>query len=100
MMTNIDIFSAEWNREATDAEAELGGIRIGPLKPVGRPTADNEPDDEETLRQEEGVLRQKLADQLKQMKEREADSREYLRQHGIILPIEVPDGSGMNYVSR
>lgn len=41
-------------------EAELGGIRIGPLKPLGTPTVENEPDDEETLQKKEETLREKL----------------------------------------
>lgn len=98
-MTNIDIFSEQWNREATKAEAELGGIRIGPLKPLGTPTADEESDDEETLRRKEEALRQKLANELKRMKEREIAGREYLREHGV-LQIEIPENSGKNYVSR
>ena len=99
-MTNANIFSEEWNREATEMEAELGGIRIGPLKPLGTPADDNEPDDEETLRQEEEALRQRLANQLKEMKEREANGREYLRQHGIVPNVDIPDGLGVNYASR
>ncbi len=99
-MTNIDICSAEWNKEATEREAELGGIRIGPLKPLGTLPIEDESDDEETLQQEEKMLRQKLTNQLKQMKEREAEGREYLRQHGIIAPIEVPGGIGMDYAHR
>lgn len=99
-MANANIFSEEWNREATEAEAKLGGIRIGPLTPLGTPTANSEPDDEETLQWEEEALRQKLADQLKRMKERNADGREYLRQHGVIPNVDIPDGLDANYASR
>ena len=99
-MSNIDIFSVEWNREATEMEMELGGIRIGPLKPLGAPTADNESEDEETLRQEEEMLRQKLTDQLKRMKSRETDGREYLRQHGIIPNVDLSGGLDVSFAQR
>jgi hypothetical protein len=91
-MTDIDLFNEEWNRRATDMETELGGIRIGPLKPMGTPVADDESDDNETLRQMEEKLRQKLDHQLTQMKEREASGREYLRKHGVVPNIDVHDG--------
>lgn len=82
-MTNIDIFGEKWNRQATEMEAKLGGIRIGPLKPPGMPITDDESDDDEMLRQQEEVLQQKLDKQLSQMKEREACGREYIRKHGV-----------------
>ena len=96
-MDNINIFSTNWDWEATDAEMELGGIRIGPINPLGMPIADgvNEPDDEKTLQQEENRLRQKLEWQLKQMKDREANGREYLLKHGIIPKLDIPEGSGV-----
>jgi len=94
-MTNIDIFNKEWSQKATDKEMELGGIRIGPLRPPGVPTADDEPDDEEALRQEEELLRQNLTQQLAQMKEREANGKEYLRMHGIIPVLEIPESAGV-----
>jgi F0F1-type ATP synthase assembly protein I len=82
-MSDITIFSEEWNREAANEERALGGIRIGRIKPLGVPTVDDKLDDEETLQREEKVLRQKLTQQLAQMKERETNGREYLRKHGI-----------------
>ena len=94
-MSNTDMFNEEWNRLAVNQEMELGGIRIGPLKPLGMQTVDDELDDEETLQREEEVLRQKLANQLAQMKDRETNSREYLRNHGIILELEIPDSAGI-----
>jgi len=94
-MTSIDVFSKEWNQQATAKEVELGGIRIGPLQPLGVPTVDDKPDDEETLQQEEEVLRRKLMQQLAQMKEREANSIEYLRMHGIIPTVDIPDNTGI-----
>ena len=100
MMTNLDIFSREWNQEATDMEAEMGGIRIGPLKPLGALAAESELDDEETLCREEEALRQKLTNQLKRMKERENAGLEYLRQHGIPFQARVPDNSGVSYAPR
>ena len=96
-MTNLDIFSREWNQEATEMEAELGGIRIGPLKPLGALTAKGESEDEETLCREEEALRQKLTNQLKRMKERENAGLDYLRQHGVPLQIGDTDNSGMSY---
>ena len=96
-MTNIDIDSEEWDREAIDMETKLGGIRIGPIKPLGTPTDDcvNTMDDEEALQREEKMLRQKLIRQLKQMKERETNGREYLLKHGIILKQDVPESLGV-----
>ena len=94
-MTSIDVFSKEWNQRAAVQEVELGGIRIGPLQPWGMPTVDDKSDDEETLQQEEEVLQQKLMHQLAQMKEREANSMEYLRKHGIIPTLDIPDSAGV-----
>jgi len=93
-MTSIDMFSEEWDRLATEEETKLGGIRIGPLKPLGTSVSDDESDDE-TLKQEEEMLRQKLVSQLEQMKERETDGREYLRKHGVIPNLDVPDRPGV-----
>jgi len=94
-MTNTDFFDKEWSQKAADEEMKLGGIRIGPTQPLGMPTVDDTSDDEETLRHEEELLRQKLAHQLTQMKEREADGKEYLRKHGIIPVLEIPDNAGV-----
>ena len=96
-MVPVDMFSEDWNRLAAEEEAKLGGIRIGPLKPLGTSGSDNgnERDDDETLKQEEDMLRQKLASLLEQMKGREADGREYLRKHGIAMNLDVPDRSGV-----
>jgi hypothetical protein len=92
-MTNIDIFSNEWNRQATNEETARGGIRMGPVKALGTSIHDEQPDDEETLQREEDMLRQKLTHQLAQMKEREADGREYLRKHGIVPELAIADSS-------
>ena len=92
-MTNIDIFSDEWNQQATNEEMEIGGIRVGPVRPPGTSMVDAKPDDEETLQREEKMLQQKLTHQLVQMKERESDGREYLRKHGIVPELEIPDNS-------
>jgi len=94
-MTNIDIFNKEWSQKAAETEMELGGIRIGPLRPPGVPTVDDGPDEEESLKHEADMLRQKLTQQLAQMKEREADGKEYLRMHGIISVLEIPDSVGV-----
>ena len=94
-MTSIDIYNKEWSQKATEKEMELGGIRIGPLRPPGVPTVDGEPDDEEALKHEEELLRQKLTQQSAQMKEREANGKEYLRMHGIVSVLEMPDSVGV-----
>jgi len=96
-MTKIDIFTEEWNREATDMEAALGGIRIGSLKPPGTSATDDTSElyDEKTLQQEEIMLRKKLALQLKQMRDREVGDREYPRIHGITPKLDIPESSGV-----
>ena len=93
-MAGIDIFSDEWKRQATSEEMTLGGIRIGPVRPLGTPMVDGQPDDEETLQREEQMLQQTLTHQLVQMQEREDDGKEYLRKHGIVPELEIPDRSG------
>ncbi len=98
-MSNVNLFSEAWNRETSEMEAELGGVWIGSLKPLENSSFESEPDDEETLQREEETLRQKLAEQLTQMKEREADSREYLRRHGAV-PNAVPDRVASYHTSR
>jgi hypothetical protein len=92
-MTIVDIFSEEWSRAAIDQEMKLGGIRVGPIKPLGSPTVDDQPGDEATLQQEEEKLRRKLTHLLARMKEREANGREYLRKHGIVPELDVSESS-------
>ena len=94
-MSNIDIFSEEWRQQAINKEMELGGIRIGPLQPLGVLTVDGKSYEEESLQREEDRLRQKLAQQLAQMKGREAEGKEYLRKHGIVPKVDVPDGANV-----
>ena len=51
-------------------------------------------DGDETLKEEE-MLRPQLTRQLEQMKEREANGREYLRKHGVVPHLDVSDRSGV-----
>lgn len=60
-MTDINIFSEKWHRQATEMKAKLGGIRIGPFKALETSTVEHEPEDEETLQKKEEALRAKLA---------------------------------------